>query len=134
MEHFQFVYNGVSFLNEEQDLKVQQELKDGQLFRLVERALSHADEDAVQGLCSQVALWLAGGKLSEDATEKSMVLQVPKSSQTSQCIAYVVHHELRRRFVSVWTIPEEGNVGYLVIYVQFGSHYMMGSYRIILFS
>lgn len=106
----QFVYNGISFINAEQDKRVQQELKDGQLFRLVERALSHADEEAVQALCSQVALWLAGGKPAEEATEKSMVLQVPKSSQSSQCIAYVVHHELRRRFVSIWTLPEEGNV------------------------
>lgn len=110
-----FVYNGVSFLNEEQDLIVQQELREGHLFRSVERALSFEDEESVQTLCSQVALWLAGGQPAEEATEKSMVLDVPKSSQTSQCIVYVVHHELRRRFHSVWTIPEEGNVRVLKV-------------------
>ncbi|XP_034252029.1 pre-piRNA 3'-exonuclease trimmer-like [Thrips palmi] len=110
-----FVYNGISFLNEEQDLKVQQELQEGHLFRSVERALSFEDEDSVQALCSQVAIWLAGGQPAEEATAKSMVLDVPKSSQTSQCIAYVVHHELRRRFISVWTIPENGNVRVLKV-------------------
>lgn len=91
-------------------MRVQQEIKEGHLFRSVERALSFEDEESVQALCSQVALWLAGGQPAEEATQKSMVLDIPKSSQTSQCIAYVVHHELRRRFISVWTIPEEGNV------------------------
>ena len=76
----------------------------------MERSLSHADERAVQALCSQVAVWLAGGKPAEEATDKTMILQVPKSSQSSQCIAYVAHHELRRRFISIWTLPEEGNV------------------------
>ncbi|KAJ1530488.1 hypothetical protein ONE63_005386 [Megalurothrips usitatus] len=105
-----FVYNGVSFLNEIQDAKAQQELKDGHLLRLVERALSHEDEESVQALCSQVSIWLAGGKPEATATEKTMVLEVPKSSQSSQCIAYVVHHELRRRFSVIWTVPEEGNI------------------------
>ncbi|KAE8744782.1 hypothetical protein FOCC_FOCC008598 [Frankliniella occidentalis] len=109
-----FVYNGISFLNDEQDIRAQQELKDGDLLRSVERALSHEDEESVQAMCSQVALWLAGG-LPEAATEKSIFLEVPRSSQSSQCIAYVAHHELRKRFICIWTLPEDGNIRVLKV-------------------
>ncbi|KAK3912234.1 Pre-piRNA 3'-exonuclease trimmer [Frankliniella fusca] len=108
------VYNGISFLNDEQDKRAEEELRDGDLLRSVERALSHEDEESVQAMCSQVALWLAGG-LPEAASEKTIFLEVPKSSQSAQCIAYVTHHELRRRFISIWTIPEEGNIRVLKV-------------------
>lgn len=125
--HLQFVYNGISFLNEEQEKRVQQELRDGQLFRLVERALSFDDEHSVQALCSQVSLWLQGGEPAQpvdEAAEKSIVLEVPKSTQSSQCIAYVLHHELRRRFARVWTYPEKGNVSTSIVPFQKFSLYL----------
>ncbi|KAK7087349.1 poly(A)-specific ribonuclease PNLDC1-like [Littorina saxatilis] len=91
------VYEGVSFLNDEQERQLCQSMESGALFSGVERQF---DESFIQSLCSVVAQWYVSSKEGETYT-----LHKTQADAKLWC-DYVIHSEIRRRFPLVWTVND----------------------------
>ncbi|XP_069669242.1 pre-piRNA 3'-exonuclease trimmer-like isoform X2 [Periplaneta americana] len=100
-----FVYDGIPYLNKQQEVHIRKELNEGSLFRNVERTFSMEDEKCVQALCSRVAEWCASAVLGDVLHPEDVVL-----CQGDERLSYVMHKELRQRFPNIWTYPEKGRV------------------------
>ncbi|XP_021916008.1 pre-piRNA 3'-exonuclease trimmer-like isoform X2 [Zootermopsis nevadensis] len=98
-----FVYEGVPYLNQQQEAHLRKQLNEGSLFRHLERTISLENERSIQLVCSRVAEWSASAVLG-DVLELSD-MDVCKGEKP---LAYVVHKELRQRFPNVWTFPDSG--------------------------
>lgn len=88
-------YEGISFLNEEDEKKLLKHLKGRSLFEGLERDLSYVEEEIIQDYCSQIAAWAATAK-----DDSELILDM-KNAGTIIC--YFVHQEARSRFKNVWT-------------------------------
>ncbi|CAH1801558.1 unnamed protein product [Owenia fusiformis] len=87
-----FVYNGISYMNEEEECEMRRHISTGKLFQGLDREF---DERELQEYCSAVAVWLSKAKDGE-----TFDLNVDKRNDV---IEYIVHMELRQRFDTVWT-------------------------------
>ncbi|KAH3884679.1 poly(A)-specific ribonuclease PNLDC1-like [Dreissena polymorpha] len=87
-----FIYEGLSFLNEDQERQVREHIASKAMFTGLERDL---DEEALQRICSRVAEWL----VSKDNVP---VFTLQKSDMESFPL-YVLSTELRGRFPTIWT-------------------------------
>ncbi|KAJ9597777.1 hypothetical protein L9F63_011385 [Diploptera punctata] len=100
-----FVYEGVSYLNCQQEIKLRQELYEGSLFRHLERTISLDDEKLVQSGCSRVAEWCPS------AVENDVLsLEYTTYCRGEKRLAYIIHKELRQRFHNIWTFPDTDKV------------------------
>ncbi|XP_068085004.1 pre-piRNA 3'-exonuclease trimmer [Anabrus simplex] len=99
------VYEGVPYLNADQERKVRKELKAGALFRNLERTLSMDDERKLQAACSRVAEWFPSAVQGD-----RLKVPVPMGLQGGMLMEYVLHKELRKRFPVIWTYTDIGCV------------------------
>lgn len=96
--HFDFnklFYEGISFLNEEDEKELLKQLKGRSLFEGLERDLSYLEEEIIQDYCSKIAAW------NVSAEEDGELMLDMKNAGTIIC--YFVHQEARRRFKNLWT-------------------------------
>ncbi|GFG28528.1 hypothetical protein Cfor_08890 [Coptotermes formosanus] len=100
-----FVYEGVPYLNRQQEECLRKELREGSLFRNLERTISHDDEKSIQLVCSCVAEWAASAVL-----EDTLHLDNFDICQGEKRLSYVVHKELRQRFPDIWTFQDSGRI------------------------
>ncbi|KAL5016515.1 hypothetical protein ScPMuIL_006104 [Solemya velum] len=91
-----FIYEGVPFMNEEQETQTKKQISGGTLFNGVQRKV---DEEEVQNVCSCVAEWIANSK-----AEQKFIFK--KTEGMKQIRDYVLHIELRNRFPSIWTATD----------------------------
>ncbi|KAK7871876.1 hypothetical protein R5R35_006456 [Gryllus longicercus] len=100
------VYEGVPFLSYELESQLREELKQGILFRHLERTVSMDDERNLQKECSRVAEW------AHSAVEGDILKLSSESTryQSGKLAEYLLLKELRRRFPSVWSYIEDGCV------------------------
>ena len=61
--------------------------------RLVESTLTHADEDRLRDICSEVAQWYHKARAGEEYAIQSSTQGLPK---------FILHKELRDRFPNLW--------------------------------
>lgn len=94
VNNFQLAYNGISYLNEDDQAILQQQLQENVLFRNVERSISYREEDCLKDYINQVSEWL------NTASDETSSLKVDTPTPILQ---YVTHKELRNRFPNVWT-------------------------------
>ncbi|XP_052073736.1 poly(A)-specific ribonuclease PNLDC1-like [Mytilus californianus] len=96
-----FIYDGISYLNAEQEQQIQQYLDRKDLFQGVERDV---DESAIQKLLSTVAEWMFG-------TETDKPLEIVKDDEDLLYTQdYIVHSELRNRFPDIWTTIDKTKI------------------------
>ncbi|XP_076473085.1 pre-piRNA 3'-exonuclease trimmer-like [Babylonia areolata] len=102
MSHFNFdfntcVYEGVSFMNDQQERQLCRSMDSGNLFSGQDRTF---DESFLQTLCSKVAEWYVTSK-------EGQMFTLHKTSQFAKLWnEYVIHTEIRRRFSDVWTTSD----------------------------
>ncbi|EFN64967.1 Poly(A)-specific ribonuclease PARN-like domain-containing protein 1 [Camponotus floridanus] len=89
-----FAYNGISYLNEDDQAILQQQLEENVLFHNVERSMSYREEDSLKDYINQVFEWL---NTASDETN-SLKIDTP-----TPILQYLTHKELRNRFPNVWT-------------------------------
>lgn len=89
-----FAYNGISYLNEDDQAILQQQLEENVLFRNVERSMSYREEDSLKDYINQVSEWL------NTASNETNSLKIDTPTPILQ---YLTHKELRNRFPNVWT-------------------------------
>ena len=53
-----FLYNGISYLNRQQEAKLQQDLESGVMLNAQERNLPLQDEDKIRQVCADIAEWI----------------------------------------------------------------------------
>lgn len=94
INNFQFAYNGISYLNEDDQAILQQQLEENVLFRNVERSMSYREEDSLKDYINQVSEWL------NTASNETNSLKIDTPTPILQ---YLTHKELRNRFPNVWT-------------------------------
>ncbi|XP_056021406.1 poly(A)-specific ribonuclease PNLDC1-like isoform X2 [Ostrea edulis] len=93
-----YVYEGVSFMNEEQEKQLMAFLKRREITAGVERDI---DENLVQEVCSEVAEWYTKAEVGESHT-------VLKNDGTRKLkYNFVFQNELRSRFEGIWTSMDE---------------------------
>nr|CAD7429727.1 unnamed protein product [Timema monikensis] len=100
-----FVYEGLPYLSQSQESQLRQELCEGHLFQDLERTVTLDDERVLQEECSRVCDWLASAVLGD-----SILLGGENLQRRGKSLVYMLHKELRKRFLSVWTFPEKGLV------------------------
>nr|CAD7595996.1 unnamed protein product [Timema genevievae] len=100
-----FVYEGLPYLSQSQESHLRQELCEGHLFQDLERTVSLDDERVLQEECSRVCEWVASAVLGD-----SILLGRENLQRRGKSLVYMLHKELRKRFLSVWTFPETGLV------------------------
>lgn len=89
-----YVYNGISFMNEEQEKRVQTFIKRKEITAGVERDV---DENLVQDVCSEVAEWYSRAAVGDSHT-------VLKNDGTRKLkYNYVFENEIKNRYGDVWT-------------------------------
>ncbi|GAB1859301.1 Poly(A)-specific ribonuclease PARN-like domain-containing protein 1 [Camponotus japonicus] len=94
-------YNGISYLNEDDQAILQQQLQENVLFRNVERSISYREEDCLKDYINQVSEWL------NTASDETSSLKIDTPTPILQ---YVTHKELRNRFPNVWTFSGDNMV------------------------
>ncbi|KAL8614012.1 hypothetical protein ACOMHN_023247 [Nucella lapillus] len=96
------VYEGVSFLNDEQEKQLCRSMDSGDLFSGLERGF---DESFIQSLCSKVAEWYV-------TSQEGQTLTLHRTNTFAKLWnEYVIHTEIRKRFPAVWTATDScGNV------------------------
>ncbi|XP_026329312.1 pre-piRNA 3'-exonuclease trimmer-like [Hyposmocoma kahamanoa] len=100
-----FTYEGLPYLNKEEEIRVRHLLKENSQFNNLASTLDMADEKMLQQHCSEVSKWLCIG---DDGT---MYLDVE-----SPTLRYIVHNEVRIRFPGVLTTDSLGNSHKVLIY------------------
>ena len=55
-----FIYGGISYLNDSQESELSEDLRNGALFRAVDRNIPFQDEDRIRDICCDLAKWVAG--------------------------------------------------------------------------
>nr|CAD7204608.1 unnamed protein product [Timema douglasi] len=100
-----FVYEGLPYLSQSQESQLRQELCEGHLFQDLERTVTLDDERVLQEECSRVCDWVASAVLGD-----SILLGGENLQHRGKSLVYMLHKELRKRFLSVWTFPEKGLV------------------------
>nr|CAD7461935.1 unnamed protein product [Timema tahoe] len=100
-----FVYEGLPYLSQSQESHLRQELCEGHLFQDLERTVTLDDERVLQEECSRVCEWVASAVLGD-----SLLLGRENLQRRGKSLVYMLHKELRKRFLSVWTFPEKGLV------------------------
>nr|CAD7411507.1 unnamed protein product [Timema poppensis] len=100
-----FVYEGLPYLSQSQESQLRQELCEGHLFQDLERTVTLDDERVLQEECSRVCDWVASAVLGD-----SILLGGENLQHRGKSLNYILHKELRKRFLSVWTFPEKGLV------------------------
>ncbi len=102
--YFQFIRDGIGYLNISQESTLRAQLSDGGVFfAATERNLSHAEEDAIAEVCNRVAKWK--GK-QEEGKEKEKEGGGGDGGIEIECHdvpEYVLHQEIRKRFPGLWT-------------------------------
>ncbi|CAF0716460.1 unnamed protein product [Brachionus calyciflorus] len=88
-------YQGISYLNTQQEKQLEKKLKNQIFFAGVERDV---DERKIQRVCSAITDWL----LRVDDGEFYEIERIREISDT------ILHNELRKRFGSIWT-HQDGN-------------------------
>jgi hypothetical protein len=99
------VYEGIPYLNVQQEAYMCKKLDEGSLFRHLECTISQSDEKSVQSVCSRVAEWAASAVLGD-----VLELDYIDACRGEKTLAYFVHKELRQRFPNIWTFPNSGLV------------------------
>ncbi|KAK6184483.1 hypothetical protein SNE40_006951 [Patella caerulea] len=94
-----FVYEGVPYLNMEEELKLKEDLSRKTMFSGLEREV---DEEEIQCICSEIAEWFVRSKKHE-------TYKVENNSDTNKINAYLLHTEIRKRFPDVWTYSDEAD-------------------------
>ncbi|XP_022243019.1 pre-piRNA 3'-exonuclease trimmer-like [Limulus polyphemus] len=85
-----FAYDGISYLNEEEEMIVKSELTNRSLLMALDRDI---DESSLQHHCSQVSAWLSTAKQGE-----RLILQ----KEMKGVSGYILLSEIRQKFASVW--------------------------------
>ncbi|XP_050409679.1 poly(A)-specific ribonuclease PNLDC1 [Patella vulgata] len=94
-----FVYEGVPYLNMEEELKLKEHISRKTMFSGLEREV---DEEEIQCICSEIAEWFVRSKKHE-------IYKVENNSDTNKTNAYLLHTEIRTRFPDVWTHTDEAD-------------------------
>ncbi|XP_025093055.1 pre-piRNA 3'-exonuclease trimmer-like isoform X2 [Pomacea canaliculata] len=89
-----FAYEGVPFLNEDQERELCQCISSGVLFSGLHRPL---DESFIQSLCSMVATWYVSSSVGQTFT----LHQQPSDGKLWN--DFIIQTEIRKRFPEVWT-------------------------------
>nr|CAD7573822.1 unnamed protein product [Timema californicum] len=97
-----FVYEGLPYLSQSQESQLRHELCEGHLFQDLERTVTLDDERVLQEECSRVCDWVASAVLGD-----SILLGGENLQHRGKSLVYMLHKELRKRFLSVWTFPEK---------------------------
>ncbi|ESO97720.1 hypothetical protein LOTGIDRAFT_152814 [Lottia gigantea] len=92
-----FVYDGVSYLNRDEELKLKEHLAKNTMFSGLEREV---DEEVLQKICSDIAEWFVKSQVGE-------VFLIELDQNTREIKDYVLHTEIRNRFPNVWTHKDQ---------------------------
>ncbi|ELT87068.1 hypothetical protein CAPTEDRAFT_222843 [Capitella teleta] len=93
----QFVYEGISVLNEEQEKTLSKHLRENELFSGLIRDV---DESSLQSVCLQVTNWL-----NQSPKESEFFFTIPP-----ELPEYIIIKELRQRFSNIWITAEKGKI------------------------
>lgn len=85
-------YNGISYLNQEEEVELQCELQQNKLMRCVQRLVSYKDEDELKAFNNKVFDWINSG------TSPYLEIETP-----TPLLQYLAHKELRNHFLNIWT-------------------------------
>lgn len=96
----QFAYEGIPYLNEEDERNFRKDLNNNALVNYLDRLLSYSDEDEIKHCWNTVAEWL-----QKKGQQTVLQLNVDKP-----LVQYLVHKELRKRFLNIWTSVSDENV------------------------
>lgn len=96
----QAAYDGISYLDEEDEALFKEQLKNEELIRNVERRVSYREEDDIKDYKNRVAEWL-------NNSEDSVSFQI---NNISPLLQYLLHKELRAHFVNIWTLSSNNSI------------------------
>jgi len=99
-----FIYGGISYLNDSQERELSEDLRNGALFRAVDRNIPFQDEDRIRDICGDLAQWV---------TDKSDGAEL--EVDPGQVVPFVLHHEIRRMFPTLWTFSSTTTRGMLLV-------------------
>ncbi|XP_046744638.1 pre-piRNA 3'-exonuclease trimmer-like [Diprion similis] len=93
-------YDGISYLNEEEEQELRRRVADNILLRNIERSVSYMEEDKLKESYNRVAEWLKTSNVGEPMSLDA----------ASPMLEYLMQKELRTRYPQIWTEPRHGKI------------------------
>ncbi|XP_011631295.1 pre-piRNA 3'-exonuclease trimmer-like isoform X2 [Pogonomyrmex barbatus] len=87
-------YQGISYLNQDDEAILRQQLQENTLFNSVEQSISYVEEEDFKDKVIQINEWLNNAKNETDSF---------KIDSPTPTLQYYMHKELRRYFSNIWT-------------------------------
>ncbi|XP_075220946.1 pre-piRNA 3'-exonuclease trimmer-like isoform X2 [Lycorma delicatula] len=99
-----FVYEGIPYLNEEQERVLRSELVEGKLFQQVERNVAFDDEKDIQRVISDVSVWASKAVVGEEYILEN------DNFRENVIVVYMIHKEIRNRYKDLWSTSSLNNI------------------------
>lgn len=97
----QFIYNGISYIDEKDEEILQQQVQDDTLLQNIEQHISFKEKDDLKYYITQISKWLS---ITDDETSSF------KINTSTPSFQYLMHKKLRKLFPCVWTRPGDNSV------------------------
>ncbi|KAL0105870.1 hypothetical protein PUN28_015945 [Cardiocondyla obscurior] len=89
------VYQGISYIDQDDEANLQQQFKENTIFENVEELIMYKEKDDFRNVVTQVFNWLNTSSSDTDS------FKIESATPTLQ---YFMHKELRKQFPNIWTL------------------------------